>query len=270
MLCFAALFILGSEIVEAWLPHQTQGVFSATLILSRESLLLAVVTGATLCLGALEKRGLGDYGLPPRGVLRGLGWGTALAFCSLSLLVVLLSGAGVLRLGGTSLSPAQVVANGGAWAATFLVVALFEELLLRGYAQATLARSLGFWPAALVLSLLFAAMHARNGGETRLGLLAVACFGLFFCWTLWRTGSLWFAVGFHACWDWAESFFYGVPDSGALMDGHFLSASFSGPAWLSGGTAGPEGSVLVLAVLAAAALTLRRPVAGELPGRQAA
>jgi CAAX protease family protein len=101
--------------------------------------------------------------------------------------------------------------------------------------------------------------HAQNGGETPLGLLAVGGFGLFFCYTLRVTGNLWLAVGFHASWDWAQSFFYGVPDSGVHTAGHFLNSVATGPAWLSGGSVGPEGSVLVFATLGAAGLLIRAP-----------
>jgi hypothetical protein len=57
----------------------------------------------------------------------------------------------------------------------------------------------------------------------------------------------------HAAWDWAETYFYGVPDSGLLAQGHLLNSSFHGPDWLTGGSVGPEGSVLVFLVLLLAA-----------------
>ena len=100
------------------------------------------------------------------------------------------------------------------------------------------------------MSELFVFTHLGNPGENRIGILSVALVGLFWCFTLLRTGSLWFAVGLHASWDWAQSYFYGVPDSGGTSPGHLLSSSSQGPAWLSGGSVGPEGSVLVLAVIA--------------------
>jgi hypothetical protein len=53
----------------------------------------------------------------------------------------------------------------------------------------------------------------------------------------------------HAAWDWGESFFYGVPDSGAVAQGHLLNSSLHGANWLTGGTVGPEGSWLVFPVL---------------------
>jgi hypothetical protein len=63
------------------------------------------------------------------------------------------------------------------------------------------------------------------------------------------TGSAWWAIGFHASWDWAETFFYGTADSGMQAHGSLLVSKPSGNAFWSGGTNGPEGSILVLAVI---------------------
>jgi hypothetical protein len=57
-------------------------------------------------------------------------------------------------------------------------------------------------------------------------------------------------IGFHAAWDWGETFFYGVPDSGFPAKGHLFNPTFAGPVWLTGGSAGPEGSWLCIALLA--------------------
>jgi membrane protease YdiL (CAAX protease family) len=73
--------------------------------------------------------------------------------------------------------------------------------------------------------------------------------GLFWCFTLRRTGSLWFAVGMHASFDFGETFLYSVPDSGLLLPGHLSHAVLYGPAWLTGGTPGPEGSVFDFFIL---------------------
>ena len=45
-------------------------------------------------------------------------------------------------------------------------------------------------------------------------------------------------------------FFYSVPDSGTVAPGHLLKTSLHGPAWLTGGSAGPEGSALVFILVA--------------------
>jgi membrane protease YdiL (CAAX protease family) len=80
--------------------------------------------------------------------------------------------------------------------------------------------------------------------------------GLLFCLTIQRTGNLWFAVGFHAAWDWAETFFYGTPDSGLVGVGRLLNTSYQGPKWLTGGSAGPEGSVIAFFILLLCALLI--------------
>jgi hypothetical protein len=43
---------------------------------------------------------------------------------------------------------------------------------------------------------------------------------------------------------------YSVPDSGGMVTGHLLNSSFHGSRWLTGGSVGPEGSVLVFVVIA--------------------
>jgi uncharacterized protein len=131
----------------------------------------------------------------------------------------------------------------------FLCVGLFEEFLFRGYAQFTLATGIGFWLAATALSAAFGAIHIRNSGEDLIGALSVFMIGMFFCLTLRRTGNLWFAVGLHAAFDWGETFLFSVPNSGLVAPGHLLNSSVHGPVWLTGGTVGPEGSVMAFVVV---------------------
>jgi hypothetical protein len=71
-----------------------------------------------------------------------------------------------------------------------------------------------------------------------------------FCFSLWRTGSLWWAIGFHTSWDWAQSFLYGVADSGLMVQHHLLGTHAVGKPILSGGTTGPEGSIFIVGILA--------------------
>jgi hypothetical protein len=57
------------------------------------------------------------------------------------------------------------------------------------------------------------------------------------------------SIGFHAPWDWTQTYFYGVPDSGHSLPGHLFNGNFFGPSWLTSGTVGPEGSVLLTLLL---------------------
>jgi membrane protease YdiL (CAAX protease family) len=107
----------------------------------------------------------------------------------------------------------------------------------------------GFWQAAWVTSTLFGFVHTGNSGENWIGIFAAAAIGFLFCVSIRLTGSAWWAIGFHAAWDWAETYFYGAADSGLQAQGHYLSVAPQGNALWSGGTDGPEGSLLVLGLL---------------------
>jgi hypothetical protein len=106
-----------------------------------------------------------------------------------------------------------------------------------------------FWQAAWVSSTLFAFIHTGNNGENWLGIFAVGVIGFVWVVSIRVTGSAWWAIGCHAAWDWAETYFYGAADSGNVATGHYLTTTPAGPAFWSGGADGPEGSVLVLGAL---------------------
>ena len=205
----------------------------------------------SLILARVEGRSWDAYGLRPKQAFGKLFWlGVVWGFAGITVLMLTLSGLHVFAFGHIVLHGLRLARFAAFWALMFLLVGLFEEFLLRGYTQFTLARGIGFWPTALALSCTFGLIHLRNGGEQWPGLLAAAFIGLFFCLTLRRTGNLWFAIGFHAAWDWGETFFYSVPDSGMVSPGHLLSSSLHGSPWLSGGTVGPEGSAFCFVVIA--------------------
>ena len=201
----------------------------------------------------IEKRQFCAYGLPLRQARGkwfciGLLWG----ILALSVLVFLIHLTGDFSYGHIVLHKFRILKFAVFWGVYFCLVATFEEFTFRGYTQFTLSRAIGFWPAAFLFSFVFGALHLiGNVGETWIGSLCAAAIGLFFCFTLRRTGTLWFAVGMHASWDWGESFLYSVPDSGEIIPGHLIRSSFHGSHWVTGGSVGPEGSVLVFVVIAA-------------------
>jgi membrane protease YdiL (CAAX protease family) len=200
----------------------------------------------TWIMSRMERRQMGTYGLPlrksifPRFFAGYILWG----FLPLTLLLVVMRGLGVFYFGNVGLHGADILRYAAVWFAVFLFVGLLEEYMTRGYALYTLADGIGFWPASILMALIFGFLHLQNPGETRIGILDVCLFAMFAAVTLRRTGDLWLAVGAHAGWDWGESFFYGVNDSGTPAVGHLFNSHVQGPGWLSGGSVGPEGSVL--------------------------
>lgn len=224
-----------------------------------ESSAFAATVIPALILARIEKRPWKSYGLPLKQALGKHFWiGALWGFLGVTILLAALHGLHAFDFGHLVLHGVRIAKFAAYWAAMFLAVALAEEFLFRGYTQFTLTRGITFWPAAATLSLAFGGIHALNPGETLPGVLGAALIALFFCLTLRRTGTLWFAVGFHASWDWAQTFFYSVPDSGMTAPGHLLSSTFHGPSYLTGGTVGPEASLLCPIVIALLAITFSK------------
>jgi len=215
------------------------------------SRMLAVILPAFV-MARIEQRPFGDFGLPARGAFGRNFWVGALwGIVALTALMLVLRAAGAFTFGPLNLHGGRIVRFALFYAVFFLITGFFEDFFLRGYSQWVLARGINFWPAAVLLSFAFGAIHGANPGEAKTGLVAAGLIGFFFCLTLRRTGNLWWAVGFHMAWDWGESFLYSVPDSGTLLPRRLLNSSFHGPDWLTGGSVGPEGSYLVFVVIAA-------------------
>jgi membrane protease YdiL (CAAX protease family) len=210
-----------------------------------------IAIAPALVMARIENRAFGLYGLP-LGLALGkrLGVGAAWGILSISSLLLVMRAAGIFQVEGFALHGMRVLKFAAFWGLFFWVVAIYEEFFTRGYTQFTLTQCVGFWKAAVLLSVGFGVLHVGNPGETWMGILGAIAIGFFFCLTLRRTGNLWLAVGFHASWDWGESYLYSVPDSGGVAPGHLLQASFHGSRWLTGGSVGPEGSVFLFLLLA--------------------
>jgi membrane protease YdiL (CAAX protease family) len=230
-----------------------------------ESLLAFATLLSTWIMSKIERRGRRyGYGETRRlqKFLAGLGWGVIL----ISLLVVLLWKSGLLIIERQLIFGWDVLCYGVLWFFAFCLLGIFEESISHGFLLYTLTRgltrfyrrvfqtrysaTLGFWTSAAILCLVFSFVHSGNPGESPFGLVSVFLIGMFVCLSIWRTGSLWCAVGIHAAWDWGQSFLFGVANSGTMNQHRLLATHPQGPAILSGGTTGPEGSILVVGVLA--------------------
>ncbi|MGA7220152.1 MAG: CPBP family intramembrane glutamic endopeptidase [Candidatus Sulfotelmatobacter sp.] len=233
---------------------------------------MVITVLVTWIMSKIERRPNSAYGLGGRNGVKyffsGLAWGIV----CLSLLIMVLWKAGFLVIDNRLLFGPDIFRYGAIWLLGFLLVGLLEEYLTRGYLQYTLTRglagvyqwafktrhsmALGFWTSAVIFSILFGLGHGKNPGESPIGLLSAGLAAMVFCFSLWRTGSLWWAIGFHTSWDWGQSFLYGVADSGTMVQHHLLHTHPVGKPLLSGGTTGPEGSIFILGVLALVAVII--------------
>ncbi len=232
-----------------------------------EALAFSAVAFVAFLMSRIERRPFARYGLSRRRMLPDFFFGLAVGLIALSCLAGALVLAHALTFDGLLLHGRKAVTSALGWLLAFLLVGLLEEFTTRGYLQYTVARgvaglaralapdqrhthAIGFWVAAFLFSVcFFMAGHLGNKGETAAGILAVGLAGAVFAFSLYRTGTLWWAIGFHTTWDWAQSFLYGVADSGLLAENRLLAAHPTGPTLLSGGATGPEGSLLVIPTL---------------------
>jgi uncharacterized protein len=245
----AALFLgLKMLLMQFYRPHPDKFSFESTLFSEMIGFISAF--GAAGAMSFLEHRPVGCYGLPVQEAFGKFFWqGVLLGFLEISAVIGLIYAFGGYSFGALALHGPQIVRWAVLWALCLTFVGLFEEFLFRGYTLFTLSSGVGFWLASSLLSLLFAAVHLENSGEGRVGVAGVFVVGMLWCFTVRRTGSLWFAVGMHAAFDFGETFLYSVPDSGMVLPGHLSDATLHGPAWLTGGTVGPEASVFDFVLL---------------------
>jgi membrane protease YdiL (CAAX protease family) len=165
-----------------------------------QALIVALTLVASIQLGGRVRGVLALRAVPG-------GWRTyAVALAAMALLQLLLAGIqhGLLNHDMLAdLRPFIDLAKGPDWLVMAAVVGIgapfSEELLFRGFLLAALARTrLGFWGAAVLSTLLWAALHA---GYTAVSLAEVFVIGLFLSWLLWRTGSLSVAIFCHAAYN---------------------------------------------------------------------
>lgn len=246
---YQGLHVAGFAVLQSWNLLAVEQPISTMACLIQEGWELSCVVAATGVMARLERRTLLSFGFIDRFAwvrwLSGAVWG----LICLSAVIGFMSQCGFIVFEGRALDTPEAWRSALEWVLICLVIGIFEESLLRGYLQHALSRALGFWPATWLLSTAFALWHLDNAGESLFGLLVVGAGGLVFCLSLWYTKSLYWAVGFHAGWDWGQSYLYGTPDSGVTVQGHlFVTHPVGNPLW-SGGSTGPEGSLCMLPLL---------------------
>jgi CAAX protease family protein len=261
LLLYAATLVIATAVLVLIVPHSIflhRHLSDESAIFLAECLMLAGVCGATAVMAWAEGRGVLSYGLRDQCALSRVASGAIWGVVLMTLLVAGLFASGLIEIDRSGLTVGETVKYGLIYAVGFTVVALAEELLFRGYLQVTLARLVGFWPSACLLSIAFGAVHQGNPGEGPIGIVSAVLIGLVLCLCLRLSGSLWWGIGFHAAWDWAQSVLWGTPVSGFVLEGRWLESDPRGDPLWSGGTTGPEGSLLVLPILGLTALVILR------------
>jgi len=236
--------------------------FGGVGLIGIQSLVLAAVFGVLTWLIGARRLHLTcrDLRLTPastgvNGFWTGLCVGGALALVAM-LAAVPAGHAAWQQDGGGLLAWLGAVALTGA---VLLPAALAAELMFRGVPLVALSRAFGRVPAMVLLSALFGVGHLMNPGIGLLSILNIALAGLWLGAAFFSDGGLWTATGAHLGWNLSLAAF-GAPVSGLPLPMPWLDYSAGGPAWLTGGSFGPEGGVLASVCLLGGLLYyVRRP-----------
>lgn len=189
--------------------------------------------------------------LSREGAVRGLGWGTAAGFGVFAVTIAAIAVLGGYRITGWGSFEAFLAVCG-----LMCAVAVAEELLFRGVVFRVVEELTGTWGALAVSSALFGGIHLVNPNATLWGALAITLeAGLILGAAYAATRSLWLPIGLHLGWNATQAGVFATSVSGSedAFAGLFTGES-SGPAAISGGAFGPEGSVF--AVLFCGAVTV--------------
>jgi uncharacterized protein len=204
---------------------------------------------ATRIMARIERRKFTDYGIPRRDVFGREFWvGVGYGLGSTSVIVGLIAAFGGYRILGLAIHDGALWHFTLLWLVANLLIGFAEELEFRAYLLATLADGIGFWPAAVLISIGFGALHYFFKPHERWeDFAATGLLGLFTCLTVRRTGSLTFVIGFHAAYDFANLFVWSGQNGGNYAIGHLFDTRWQGAQWLTGGMLGPEASWFALA-----------------------
>jgi membrane protease YdiL (CAAX protease family) len=253
---FGAIYLLAR-----WTPADLASLRTQLVPGMRIAQSVAMSCGLLVAYFVMSRSGGGSWrenGLNPAHAWARLAQGAATGALMMSLLVGVLVLTRAMTLGYSTTPARALVWSGLQWAAVFVPAAFVEEMLFRGYPFFRLTRVRSPTTSAIIMSVAFGLAHLANGGEDLVGILQVIAIGLVFCLAVWRTGSLWWAIGAHAAWNWTQTFVFGCSNSGLTGSGALLVSTPAAPAWLSGGSTGPEGSVLAIPVMALMALSIVR------------
>ncbi|MHB8152426.1 MAG: CPBP family intramembrane glutamic endopeptidase [Vulcanimicrobiaceae bacterium] len=227
--------------------HLRDDLAPVPLLLDELTLLIPVLV-ATLVMAWFERRSVLSYGFTPSrtAAVPRLIEGAVLGAILTAIVAALMLLFGGMRIESFGLHGWGWIAYPLGWAAVMLLVGFTEEAMFRGYPLIALARGIGFLPASLVVTLLFGAAHLGKAGENAIDIGNIMLLALVICFSFWRTGSLWLAVGFHSAFDFMQFFVIGTRNGSQVPVGTLLHATFPGPAWVNGGPLGTEASIFVL------------------------
>ena len=251
---------VGFGALRAWLATTFGEAVSTTVV----AVVGIAFTGGTVTLSVLiagryiDRRRLRDFGLRlDRGWWLDCGFGLALGAGLMALLFLVTLAAGWVRVTDTVQPRSGFVVRFTGLVAVFVVVGVYEELLLRGYLLTNAAEGLvgtlgergAVVSATLLSSLVFGLAHANNPNATTLSTLAIVVAGVMLAVGYLLTGELAVPIGLHITWNLFQGGVFGFPVSGLGVGASVVAVEETGPDVVTGGAFGPEAGLLGLGAM---------------------
>lgn len=131
----------------------------------------------------------------------------------------------------------------------FIIQGAAEEILSRGFIMQVIGARYRAWLGVAISTIFFALMHLGNSGINYPSMINLIIVGLLLAlFVLWK-GNLWFACAWHSSWNWTMGNIYGLSVSGHSDKVTMINLNTSGNELISGGTFGPEGSLITTFVI---------------------
>jgi uncharacterized protein len=145
----------------------------------------------------------------------------------------------------------------------FIVVALNEEIMVRGYILNNLMSSTNKYLALIISAVIFTAMHGLNSNISLVPIINLFLAGIILGSAYIFTKNLWFPISLHLFWNFFQGPVLGYHVSGQETESVF-AIKLSGSEMLNGGGFGFEGSLVctIMSVLVIGAILfyyLRKP-----------
>lgn len=240
-LLFMGLYsVVGVGALSLMIGEEIKKPGMVSYVVMETCMLLAVLTPALILL-RFERRSFSDLGLTVRGHAKELLWGTLTA-----VLLYLIGfgwswGLGEVEVTGMHLDPLSLTES---WF-FFLLVALTEEIMVRGYVLGRLLHTqMNKFLSLLLSAVLFGLLHIFNPNVAFLPMLNLVLAGILLGSVYLYTRNLCFPIALHLFWNWIQGPVLGYPVSGNHFGTSFLTLRISDESTMSGGAFGFEGSII--------------------------
>lgn len=225
-------------------------------------LLIVYSTALTLILAYIFarfglKRNNHSLGLVDNEVFKSYGKGILLGFILLTLVVISLKLIGFAEIRKNEIDLKLFLAFLPAW----MIQGFEEEFLLRAILMNQMAARSKIGLSIIANSLIFSILHLGNAGFSPMAFVNIFLVGVIFSLVFYISDSIYMSAGAHTFWNMTMANIFGITVSGYKPIGEtILKTSLKGPALISGGDFGLEGSIITSLVLVGILIILMRKI----------